>query len=325
MSVQRVLVVTNMWPGGGRAHAGLFVRQQVEALRRVAPRCRFDVLTVAGPRGARDYVAGLPRLRRAIRTGYDVVHAHYGLTGAMAALAVGSTPLVVTFHGSDLGIPWQRVLSRFAARRATAVITVSPRLAETVCRPAHVIPCGVAAGFTPGDRHAARERLGLPTGRPVVLFPANPSDRVKNYPLFAATLEAARGRGLDAVETTLVDVDPLDVPDYFVAADVVVLTSHREGSPMVVKEALACGVPVVAVDVGDVAGLLDGLPGCRIAPRDPVRLADALSAAVDLRSDHEAARRQRVLDRGLDGENVARRVLRVLESAAAAPAATVAR
>lgn len=322
MSLRRVLIVTNMWPGEGRAHVGLFVRQQVEALRRVAPACRFDVVTVAGPRGRRDYFAALPRLRRRIRESYDVVHAHYGLTGAMAALARGSTPLVVTLHGSDVDIGWQRVVSRFAARRATAVITVSERLTERLGRAASVIPCGVPIDrFRPGDRAGARARLRLPTDRPVVLFPADPTNRVKGYPLFAAALAATRADGFDPVELTLVDIEPGDVPERMVAADVVVITSRHEGSPMVVKEALACGVPVVAVDVGDVGTMLARLPGCRVVARDPVALAGAIGAAVTQRPAAEGARRQRVLDLGLDGETVARRVLGVLETAAAGPGA----
>ena len=53
------------------------------------------------------------------------------------------------------------------------------------------------------------------------------------------------------------------------AADVLLLTSDAEGSPMVVKEAMACNVPVVSTAVGDVADVIGGTEGCYITQPGP--------------------------------------------------------
>jgi len=67
------------------------------------------------------------------------------------------------------------------------------------------------------------------------------------------------------------------MPDYYRAADCLLLTSDQEGSPNVVKEALCCDLAVVSVDVGDVHQWVTLAPGSRVVERDPDAIADALS------------------------------------------------
>ncbi|MGB2710942.1 MAG: glycosyltransferase, partial [Conexibacter sp.] len=105
----RALVVTNMYPTQARPALGRFVRDQVEALRRIDG---VEVELFAFPPGLRSYPrAALALRRRYRRTRFDVVHAHFGLT-AWPSLAVRGAPHVVTFHGTDLAHPRSRRLSR---------------------------------------------------------------------------------------------------------------------------------------------------------------------------------------------------------------------
>lgn len=320
----RVLVVTNMWPGERSPYFGIFVRQQVEALRRLAPDWIFDVEVVSARRGRADYLLSVPRLRRRLKKqGYDIVHAHYGLAALSVALTATSVPLVVTLHGGDVNIRWQRILSRLAVRRAAHVLAVSAEMRERLGDPrAEVLACGVQMDwFRPRDRREARSRLGLDPDASVVLFPADPaSNPVKNFPLFEAALAelppAAQRR---VVPRTLVDIPPEDVCWHMSAADVVVLTSDSEGSPMVVKEALASGIPVVSVDVGDVAAVISGVPGCRIVERDPGKIAEAVAPLLGSVDGGSEARRRRVFEIGLDGEAIARRLLSLYEASIRRP------
>ncbi len=72
------------------------------------------------------------------------------------------------------------------------------------------------------------------------------------------------------------EVDPLRVPELMNASDCLLIASDTEGSPTVLQEALACGLPVVSVDVGDVAARLAGVSNTCIVPRDAAAIAHAL-------------------------------------------------
>jgi glycosyltransferase involved in cell wall biosynthesis len=73
------------------------------------------------------------------------------------------------------------------------------------------------------------------------------------------------------------DVAPEIIPIMMNAADCLLLTSDSEGSPTVVQEALACSLPVVSVDVGDVRQRLEGVCPSRIVDRNPEDLGKALA------------------------------------------------
>jgi teichuronic acid biosynthesis glycosyltransferase TuaC len=115
----RVLVVTNMFPTLAEPWFGTFVKEQVDDLRSAG--VEVDVMSFDGRMSRREYVWAMRDVRRAVkRRHYDLVHAHYGLSGAVA-LAQRSAPVVTTFHGSDTGyVKWQRVVSWFVARRQPA-------------------------------------------------------------------------------------------------------------------------------------------------------------------------------------------------------------
>lgn len=273
----KVLVVTNMWPGPGAPSRGVFVAEQVGSLE--ARGHEVEVLAI-DPRGRRRrYLELPPRLAvRALRFRPDVVHAHYGLTGAVA-VTWRLAPVVVTFHGSDVFIPWQRRISRIAAAGAAASIFVSEAARAGLGVTGEVIPCGVdPARFRPVPRGPARRRLGISPGARVVLFAGRRDNPVKGFEL----LEAARARMARPVTVLeLRDVPRDEVPEWMAAADVLALTSRHEGSPMVVKEALSCGLPVVSVPVGDVGERILGVPGCRLVEARPEAVAGGLDAVLD--------------------------------------------
>jgi glycosyltransferase involved in cell wall biosynthesis len=277
----RVLVLTNMLPLPSRPSYGIFVQEQIEDVRRLG--LEVSVLFVNGSERKANYARGALQLRRALGLRrIDLVHAHYGVTGAVA-ISQRRVPVVTTFHGSDSSghIPWQRAVS-WAVARVSTPIFVSKELASSLgCEGAVVIPAAVDLDvFRPGDRRHARRELGWPAEGAVALLPGSRGNRAKNAELFDAAVERARRTLPELRGVSLEGLTREQVALTMNAADVTVMTSHFEGSPVTVKESLACGTPVVSVPVGDVESLLTGLTGCAVVPRETERIANALVDAI---------------------------------------------
>ncbi|GAA1658757.1 hypothetical protein GCM10009765_05110 [Fodinicola feengrottensis] len=320
----RILTVTNLWPESG-SFRGVFVREQVEALRRQGH--QVDVEVVAQARGKVDYLLAAPRVRRRARAGrYDIVHVHYGLT-ALAARLVTGIPKILSLYGSDINSPRQRRITRLGAG-SVARIYVSRRLAVTAEEPeATVIANGVDFElFTPTDRAEARATLGIDPDARVVLFGGHPDNQVKGYDVFADVLAELRERGVPAQELVLAAPGqdrPAVVPK-FAAADVMLFTSRKgtEASPTVVKEAATMNLPVVTVDVGDAAETLaHASPSTVVKFPEPwgtdesratliTRLADAVEPL--LTSPTRSTGREALA--WLDTANVTRRLVTVYRS-----------
>jgi glycosyltransferase involved in cell wall biosynthesis len=269
----RVLVVTNLYPTERRPGLGPFVRDQVNALRQIDG-LEIELHSFDPPGGIRPYLSEALKLAREQRgRRYEVVHAHYGLTGFCALAVRGTRARVVTFHGDDLRLRKVAPISRLVARLADLPATVSANLARSEAaglggpgtrRRVAVLPCGIDIDrLRPLDRRDARRQLGLdPDGR-YVLFPADPARPEKRVD---------RARELVGGDAQLLHYDntpPERVPLYINAANAVLVTSEREGFGLAPLEALACNVPVLATDVGIAPLALAGVPDTLCAPWEP--------------------------------------------------------
>jgi glycosyltransferase involved in cell wall biosynthesis len=304
-----------MYPTKIEPWAGSFVRELVEGLRGLGT--SVEVLAFDGRRRKRAYAEIVPLLRRTLRQEpFDLVHAHYGLTGAIA-VSQRRLPVVVTFHGSDTRIPWQARLSWLAARLATPVFVSRDGARRLGCPNAAVIPAGVDLElFTPRPSAEAREALGWPVGGRYVLLPGARANPDKGARLFDAVIAETRKTVPEVTPVSLEAFSREQVVDVMNAVDVTLMTSGFEGSPVSVKESLACTTPVVSVPVGDVPELVAGLPGCAIVSRDHVALARSVLQAFERGRD--AALRRRV--EPLSTRRTAERTLALYEGVLAATA-----
>ena len=298
----KVLAVTNMMPNPLNPKAGTFISEQINGLRSIG--LDVEVLLCDRPTLGAGIYRKVPLAVRAAVQSFrpDVVHFMYG--GALAALgapAARGVPRVVSFCGVDLlgarygALRYRvrtglgRMASLLAVRMCDQIIVKSRNLAAGLPRSIResrttIIPNGISPDrFRPMEEAECRLRLGWAPGRFHVLFSTtNRANEKKRLVLAEAALEALRQRGVDAELHGLWHVPHEEVPVWINASDVLLFTSREdEGSPNIVKETLACGRPVVSVDVGDVSERIEGIDGCYIAQADPHDLAAKLGNVVN--------------------------------------------
>lgn len=295
----RVLAVTNMYPSGADPTDGTFVAAQVESLREAG--IDMEVLFVERLAGGRQVYR---KLAKTVRTSFesvnpDLVHVMYGgVMSAVVTKAIRERPVLVSFCGSDLlGIRggavktlsgrFGVVASRRAAARAAGIVVKSENLLNALPRGIDnsrvwLLPNGVdLRRFRPMDRLECQRRLGWDTSRNHVLFPANPARPEKRFALAEACVAHLNQSLADVELHALQDVPHEEVPTWLNASRAILVTSTHEGSPNAVKEALACNVPVVSVDVGDVRARIDGIHGCFMADPTAEDLAAKLGRVLE--------------------------------------------
>ena len=241
----------------------------------------------------------------------DVIHAHYGLSCLVANLATRRVPVVSTYHGSDINVKSVRRFSKIAIRLSAWNIFVSKRnlaLAGAIeGKKVSLIPCGVALSEEQKmTRAEARKALGWSATDKKVLFTSAFDNAVKDPELAKASVAL-----LDGVELIeLKGYNRQQVNTLMCACDSLLMTSKTEGSPQVIKEAMACGCPIVSVDVGDVAERTEGVNGCYVVPtREAKDIADALEKAIAF--DGKTNGREKILEYGLTNQQVARKIIEI--------------
>jgi glycosyltransferase involved in cell wall biosynthesis len=284
-----------MYPFAAMPFYGSFVKADADAIRRAGH--EVDVYFVNGKASKLNYIGAPFGLINRLRTRkYDVIHVHHSFCAFFATMQ-RNIPVVWTFHEGEISseddlvrkdrwtkrLAYSKGFKRSMARRVDALVVVSEHLRGALGRPdAVTIPCGVDTDrFAPMKPADARVRLGLdPDGR-FVLFPSSPGRVEKRFELAregVATYNSRSGANVELL--CLDDVRHDDVPLYMNACDVFLMTSAFEASPVTVREALSCNVPVVSTDVGDVRSVVDGIDGCYIIEPDAESIAGALDRAL---------------------------------------------
>ena len=272
-----------------------FITEQADALRQTG--CTVDFFGIVG-KGAVGYLGCLGALKRKIRDfNPDIVHAHYGLSGLLATLQ-HAVPVVITYHGSDLNESFIRLFSRLAMRRAAWNIRVFGTPSKQPNE--SILPCGVDL---PSGNEQPSQGVLL-SNKKHILFAGAFDNPVKDYPLAKASVNALSNVQLIELKGFTRE----QVYGLMHACDSLLLTSKSEGSPQVIKEAMACGLPIVSTNVGDVAERLKGLDGCFVATtRQPEELTDLLRKSLDFNG--KTAGRERIVEQELTNDLIAQQLL----------------
>jgi teichuronic acid biosynthesis glycosyltransferase TuaC len=288
-----------------------FINDQMTAINKYH-NVGFDIYLIKG-KGFFGYLSNIGKLRRKIKHGnYDLVHAHFCLSGLITLLA-SCIPVVITFHGSDINEWYMNILSSFTALWADQVIFVSDKMSRKVfikTSAKSIIPCGVDTDlFIPKPQEEAKKAELLDHGLKYILFSSSFNIKVKN-PALAKRAVKTLGDKVILVEMKNRTRD--QVGSIINACDVLLVTSFSEGSPLVIKEAMACNCTIVSTNVGDVEWVLGDTEGCYIAVFDAKDVAKKLKLAIEFREEHQYTNgRNRITELGLDSETIAGRIMEV--------------
>lgn len=208
---------------------------------------------------------------------YDLIHAHYGYHGVVARCQL-RRPLVLSLMGSDVYRKWERQIARVLVHLVSAVIVPGGQMKALVDDyPVDVIPYGTDTDiFKPAEQTVARDKLGLPKDKHLVLFPYNPSRVYHKRP---DIIEGAVRQIPEAEMVVAYGKTSEQIAEYMNACDVLAMASSYEGSPGTIREALACNMPIVSVDVADVKMHISDVEGCYMCERDPDDMAAKLRLA----------------------------------------------
>ena len=300
--MMRVLIVASY----NKNRFAPFILEQAEALKQQG--CEIDYLGLQG-KGIKGYLKNLPALRRCIRAFRpDVIHAHYGLSGLLANLQ-RQVPVVTTYHGSDINDKKALRFSKMAMHLSVWNIFVSRKTLE-IANPKKkysLLPCGIdMTDLQLTERDEARRRMNLSEAKKFILFAGAFDNAVKNAPLAKETVAFMQKDNLELLE--LKGYSREEVTLLMCAADAFLMTSFTEGSPQVIKEAMACGCPIVSVDVGDVKERVEGVEGCYVATtREPQELVLLLQKAFDFQGKTKG--REKIIVDGLDNSQVADKLM----------------
>jgi len=282
-----------------------FIYEQIESLKQVF-NIEYNTFFIKGKR-IKGYLKNIPSLRKKIKNYLpDIVHAHFGLSGLLTCLQ-RKVPVVITFHGSDAHFSNVKLLSRIAAGLSSYNIFVSDKVQKIIKgkNSYSVVPCGINLDiFYPIEMKNAREKLNMKPGKKYILFSSSFTNSIKNSPL---AFSAVKKLEMNCELIELKNKNRDDVNLLLNASYLLLLTSTSEGSPQIIKEAMACNCPIVATDVGDIKEIISGIEGCFIASFEPEDVADKIKLA--LQFNKRTNGRERI--KHFDNELIARKIYKI--------------
>jgi len=327
----KVLVVTNMYPTRKSPFYGIFVKEQVESLRKEG--IFIDVVFINGRENRLNYFYSVITLLKKLRSDkFDIIHAHHTYCIYPIAIAKAITgikiPLILTFHEGEVHktneigmenidfikrLVFSKRIKRLSLSMVDMVITVQKELITELNFNGKyvVLPCGVDLDlFRQMDKEWCRKKLNLPHDKKIVFFPASPGNKQKGFDILKEAL-LLLGRK-DVHLLTGGNILHQDMPYYMSASDVVIQLSLWEASPMVLKENMAVNVPLVFTDTGDVKLTIENTEGCFLCDRNALSVALKLQDAFQCNGNSSG--RMRIVEEGLGLSDVAKKIIKIYKN-----------
>ncbi len=267
-------------------------------------------------KGLSGYLKAAIKLRSFLKKEkFQIIHAHYSLSAFAASLA-GAKPLFVSLMGSDVKAQrWYRyVIKFFNFFFWSACIVKTEDMKSTLkTKNVFVLPNGVNLNtFKPIEKKTAQNEIGWDLNKQHILFASDPERPEKNFELTNMSFNLIKNPNLEL--HFLKNIDHSKIPLYLIATDVVVLTSFWEGSPNIIKEAMACSRPIVSTKIGDVEWLFNNIEGHYLTEFNADDLSQKMLSAIDFsEKNSKTFGRERISKIMLDKDSVASKLIKLYE------------
>ncbi|OQA90334.1 MAG: putative teichuronic acid biosynthesis glycosyltransferase TuaC [Bacteroidetes bacterium ADurb.Bin234] len=257
-----------------------FILEQGDELVRQG--IEVDYFPIKG-KGFKGYLSNLKALNEKINSSnFQLVHAHYGLSGALAVLQ-RKLPVVITFHNGETLTFKGNLISSIASLFSVFNIYVAQHIYDLTFfkrkKKSVVIPCGINLNqINVIPKEEAKKIMNLPDNQINILFGGSFANLRKNYPLAKAAIDLLPQKNINLIE--LKGFNREQVTNLLCGCDLMLLPTKSEGSPQIVKEAMACNCPIVATNVADISEIIAETEGCFLTDFEPQNVAEAISKAL---------------------------------------------
>ncbi|UKJ07070.1 glycosyltransferase [Solitalea lacus] len=307
----KLLFVTNMYPNKDHIYNGIHVKEQIEYLSKNYP-IEHQIYFINGRASKLNYIKSILGISNLIRKeNFDIIHIHFGLSGLFLLFnPFIITPILITLHGSDTNPNKSGGLllkiTMMVVNRVNKVIILNERMLSLFYKQSfklNKIPCGINVKVFDSKRKNTKEvfRIG---------FPGDRKRPEKNFKLFKSITDSliVENKNIEIIEFH--NLTRNQVIENLSKLDCLLMTSLNEGSPQIIKEAMAGGIPIISTNVGDVQYLLSGVKNCYVIDSfDPDKFIIPLENLIAL----EAAQRvtngkQRIEELQLDQDSVVSKI-----------------
>lgn len=305
----KVLLVHSGNAVNGNSEKYVFVREQGEGLRALG--ADVEYFAVVG-KGVMGYLRNYKHLQKAIKAFQPhLIHAHFGLCGALCVMQ-SRVPVVITCHNGETLSWYGNIITSLAIQRAAHTICVARHIYDKLyLKPKNytIKPCGIEMTDVM-DKTIAQQKMNLPKDKINILFGGSFSNLRKNVALANAALNILNRDDINLIEMKGFSREQVTL--LYNACDMLLLPTKSEGSPQVLKEAMAYNCPVVATDVADISYLLDGVSNSYVTTFDPADVADKIQKVIA--SGERTNGRERIMQLRLTNREVAKAIKTIYEN-----------
>jgi glycosyltransferase involved in cell wall biosynthesis len=289
---------------------GVVVHNQAKTLIKKGINIEYYLIN---KRGLWGYINAIkPLIQKLNNEQYHAIHAHYSLSGYVAGLARyfagNKPPLIVSLMGSDTEgkIIKLKIIQTFSNLFWSQTIVKSKAMSKSLrLRNLNVIPNGINLEEIKAAASSEKRNNN-------VLFPADPKRVSKNFPLAKKSFDDLANPTLKL--EVLFNRPHEDIIHNLKTCACVLMTSRWEGSPNVIKEAMACNTPIVATCVGDVENLLKNVDGCFLTDDNPKSISTAIRKATSYAKESiHTNGRQKLKELKLASDSIADKIIKLYE------------